>query len=175
MNEFIMFDEYVNTTNEYFLNEATVDIDDYYAEFKSVVETCKDDAELIEEEVGDFLFRIEQHLIYHGVVESTANIIADNLGEYVLTFIEEDGDLPASLEDIMEDCTKFVNEGGISYDVIASNVYREVKNKKDWEILAKKKIELYTKDKSIVSDIMNMLHGKDYFDDGTIEFDEDDE
>ena len=65
-----------------------------------------------------------------------------------------------------------VNEGGHSFDKIASDIYNKLKNDKNWEDKAKKMIHDYTTERSEVSDIMGMLRGEDYFDTGEIDLEE---
>lgn len=63
-----------------------------------------------------------------------------------------------------------LNEGGIGLDSIANSIYKKLKNNRNWEEIAPKEIQGYTKDPEVIKEIMNLLHGEDYFDDGQYEF-----
>jgi hypothetical protein len=53
----------------------------------------------------------------------------------------------------------------LSLDSIVDDVYKEVKGKNNWPRLAYEKIKNYTKDRSTINQILDILHDEDHFDD----------
>lgn len=53
----------------------------------------------------------------------------------------------------------------LSIDTMVDNIYKELKNEKNWVPKALEKIKKYTKDRTTITSIMNMLHDEDHFDD----------
>lgn len=70
---------------------------------------------------------------------------------------------------LVENTEDILQENGIGFDVIVDTIYNELKNDPEWEEKAIRALEEYGIGTDDQIDILNMLHGEDYFDDREIE------
>lgn len=95
------------------------------------------------------------------------------VGDFDIDPIFTVSDIVNRLKNVQLGESKRVDEGGHSFTDIADEIYNDIvksKKQRQWQEIAMKKIKVWTKSKDDIQDIMNILHGEDYFDDGEMDF-----